>query len=69
MVNFGEFKSLTSAAKELLGVNFYNGQIKKKLIAYCFELYGIDIVDIVERNKQVKKTCLCCGKPLNKNSK
>lgn len=53
-------KSLSQAARKFLGVGYYNGRVKKELIEY-FGVYGIDILDIVRRNRTHTVKCKCCG--------
>lgn len=55
-----DIKSLSQAARKFLGVDYYNSFVKKKLIEY-FGAYGIDILDVVKRNKTHTVKCKCCG--------
>lgn len=60
-------KSFSKAAEIVLGVNYYNGNIKKELIKVCKDKYGIDIENIVCQNK--KRFCLNCGNEINGDRK
>lgn len=57
-------KSFSEVARLLLGVNYYNSAVKKKICRICQETYNIDIEDIIEDNKKSIHKCLFCGKDI-----
>ena len=49
----------------VFGKNYINNNIKKKFIEYCNNTLNIDIVTVINENKEKnKKFCLVCGKEL-----
>jgi very-short-patch-repair endonuclease len=60
-------KTFTECANIIYGVKYTNGNVQKKIIEYCSREYNIDIVNIIQQNKE--KRCLQCGKVIHGNRK
>lgn len=55
-------KTMVECARILKGINYTNGRVKKEIVDYCFDVYGLDIVSkLAENNKHL---CLQCGKEI-----
>lgn len=65
--NFKKCKTFKDLAFEIFGVEYYNGNIKKKLDYFCKENFQITAKQLLENNK--KKYCLFCGKEINPRKK
>lgn len=59
-----KFNSYSEAAKQLLGVSYYNGSIKEKLEKYC-----LDNDVKIELKRDDKVYCLQCNKEIKKGKK
>lgn len=59
-MTINECKSYAEMA-QVLGYNFYNGRIKKKVITFC-ELNNLNPEEIINNNKKQPNKCLHCGK-------
>ena len=63
--NLSNCKNITECAR-LLGYNYYNGNVKKKLVAACDKI-GFDLWSHLESiNKSIKRFCLNCGTSLKR---
>lgn len=55
-------KTMVECARILKGINYTNGRVKKEIVDYCFDAYGLDIVSKLNENN--KRFCLQCGKEI-----
>lgn len=60
--------SYSEAAHVILGVDYYNGKIKQKIISFCEDI-GVDIAAIIKQNREKDAYCLLCGNKLKKGQK
>lgn len=67
LIQLENCKTLTECAKILFNKEYLNGNLKKKIIKYCFDEYSIDIEKVLENNNKVY--CLNCGKEISKGRK
>ncbi len=63
--NLSKCKNITECAR-LLGYNYYNGNVKKKLVA-AYDKIGFDLWSHLKSiNKSIKRFCLNCGTSLKR---
>ena len=55
-------KTMVECARISKGINYTNGRVKKEIVDYCFDVYGLDIVSKLAENN--KHFCLQCGKEI-----
>ena len=60
-------KNFSEAIKIVFGKTYQNGKIKKELIKFCMDNYGIDIENIINENR--KNFCKNCGKQIRSGKK
>ena len=60
--------SYSEVARIVLGIDYYNGSVKEKVINIC-EKNGIDISKVIAANKNKKNCCLQCGRELKRGQK
>lgn len=52
-------KTIVECARLLKGVDYTNGRVRKEIIDYCLNEYGIDIIEVIRKNN--RHFCLVCG--------
>lgn len=60
-------KTLKEMSNIILGVDYYNGKIKKMIDEYCYANYGINAKKFLEENNKIY--CLFCGKEIKNGKK